>query len=87
MGLRFCGMVLLDPRPGIEGLKDFADLGLHQELDVSRDLAESSRDESQEAGHLREAIAHRVPGDFGLTEAEFLTEGGLDFETLRSQRR
>ena len=53
----------------VERLVDFADLGLHQELHVHRDLAERAGDQPEEAADLADAVAHGVPGDLGLRRA------------------
>ena len=72
MGLRFCGIVLLEPRPWRERLVDFADLGLHHQLHVHRELAERAADEPEEAADLGDRVADRVPGDRRLGEAELV---------------
>ena len=64
--MRFCGIVLLDPRPVRERLVHLGDLVLHHELDVHRDLAERPADEAEEAADFGNAVAHRVPGDIGV---------------------
>src|SRR5207249_8232854 len=50
------------------GLEHFADLGLHQQLHIGRDLAQRPGHQSQEAADFGDAVACGVPGDLGLTK-------------------
>ena len=70
----------------MEGLVDLGDLGLHEELHVHGNLAERAGQEPEKAGDLADAVAHRVPGDFRLGEAEFLHQRGLHLETVSAER-
>src|SRR5207247_6559164 len=70
----------------VERLEYFGDFGLHQELHVGRKLAERTGDERQEAADLADAVADRVPGDFGLLEPEFFHQRSLHLEPVRSER-
>ena len=69
-----------------EGLEDLLDLGLHHQLDVRRHLAERAGDQAEEAADLGDPVAHRVPGDLGLAEAELLHQPRLDLEAPRAER-
>ena len=42
--------------------------------------------ESEKAGDLADAVAHRVPGDVGLAEAELLHHRGLHLEAVGAER-
>ena len=70
----------------VERLVDLGDLGLHQELHVHGNLAERAGEESEKAGDLADAVAHRVPGDVGLAEAELLHHRGLHLEAIGAER-
>ena len=70
----------------MKGLIDLLDLGLHHQLHVERDLAAHTGDEAEEAADLGDAVAHGVPGDFRLAEAEFLHQRGLHVEPARAER-
>ena len=70
------------PRKGLEGLPD---LGLHQELDVGRDLAQRAGHQSEEAADLGDAVAHGVPGDLRLPETELLHQRRLHLEPRRAE--
>ncbi len=70
--------------PLVERLVDLGHFGLHQQLHVHGDLAERAGDEPEEAADLADAVAHGVPGDLGLAEAELLHQLRLH---LRGRRR
>jgi len=75
------------PAPLVKGLIDLGDLGLHQKLHVHGNLAKGAGQEPEKAGDLADAIAHRVPGDLRLGEAELLHQRGLHLESVTSERR
>ena len=68
-GLRLCGIVDEPPRPGRRGLERFADLGLRQQRDIARDLAERADEQPERRRDLGDAVAVRVPGQVGQREA------------------
>ena len=70
----------------MKGLVDLLDLGLHHQLHVEGDLAAYAGDEAEEAADLGDAVAHGVPGDLRLAEAEFLHQPGLHVEPARAER-
>ena len=70
----------------MERLEHLGDLGLHQQLHVHRDLAERRGDEAEEAADLADPVAHRMPGDLGLAEAELGHQGGLHLEAVAAER-
>ena len=47
------------------GLEGFADIGLHHERNVARDLAAGAGDDGEYRGRLRDAVAVGVPGGVG----------------------
>ena len=53
------------------GLVDLADLGLHHQLDVHRQLAQRAADQTQEAADLGDVVADGVPRDDRLAQAQF----------------
>ena len=72
--------------PLVERLVDLGHLGLHQELHVHRDLAERAGDEAEEAADLADAVAHGVPGDLRLAEAELVHQRRLHLEAVGAER-
>src|SRR5215472_16138600 len=71
----------------MEWLVDLLDLGLHHQFHVEGDLAAAASDEAKKTPDFRNAIAHGVPSDVGLSKAKFLHQGSLDFETAIAERR
>ena len=71
-GLRFCGMEDEPPRPGAAGSKASADLGLHEQGHVARDLAQGAGEKAHGRSGLGQAIAVRVPGKLGDAQAQLL---------------
>src|SRR5579863_1256229 len=63
-----------------EGFEDFADLRLHHQLDVGRELAERGRYERQKSADFRNAVADGVPRDVRLTEPKFFHQVRLRLE-------
>ena len=70
----------------MERLVDLGHLGLHQQLHVHGNLAERAGEEPEKAGDLADAVAHGVPGDLGLAEAELLHQRGLHLEAVLAER-
>ena len=68
------------------GLRDLADLGLHQERDVGRDLAERAGEQAKEACDLGEAVAADVPGDGRRAQAELRGEPVHHADAVRAER-
>src|SRR5258707_9668401 len=71
----------------MEWLVDLLDLGLHHQFHIEGNLAAAAGDEAEETPDFRNAIAHRVPRDLGLSEAKLLHQAGLDFEAAIAERR
>jgi hypothetical protein len=69
-----------------EGLVDLLHLGLHHQLHVHADLAERARDQAEEAADLGDAVAHGVPGDLGLAEAELPHQPFLHLQAVGAER-
>ena len=76
-GLRFCGIVLLDPRPCANGsytsptsvcIISFTSIAI---------LPSVPPTSAEEASDLGDRVAHRVPGDGGLAEPELGHQAGL----------
>jgi hypothetical protein len=63
-GLRLCGMVEEPPLPGAEG-SNTSRLGLHQQADITAELAQAAGDQAQHRGKLHQAVALGVPGLLG----------------------
>lgn len=61
----------------VEGLRDFADFGLHEELDVEREFGAGGGEQCEEPAELGEAVAFGMPCDFGDAEVERGGEGLL----------
>ena len=72
--------------PLLVGLRDLADLGLHQERDVGRDLAERAGQQAEEARDLCQAVAADVPGDRRRLQAELLGERLHHADAVRAER-
>src|SRR5260221_14096396 len=70
----------------MEWLVDLLDLGLHHQFHIEGNLAAAAGDEAEETPDFRNAIAHRMPSDLGLSEAKLLHQGGLDFEAAIAER-
>ncbi len=70
----------------MERLVDLLDLGLHHQLDVEGDLPAHAGDEAEEAADLGDAVAHGVPGDLRLAEAELLHQRCLHLEAAAAER-
>lgn len=58
--------------PGAGRLEDLAGLGLHQQADITTELAEAAGHQAEHAGEFHQAVALGVPGLFGQSQAQFL---------------
>ena len=73
--------------PRCVGFEHLGHFGLHQQLDVHRNLSERAADDPEERADLGDGVAHRMPGNQGLGQAEFLHQAGLGFHCAGFQRR
>ena len=85
--MRFCGMVLDEPRPSWNGSYTSSTSVCIISFTSSAILPHSAGDEAEEAADLGDAVAHRVPGDLGLGELELLGELDLHLEAVLAERR
>ena len=70
IGLRFCGIVELAPRPGHKRLAASPNSVADISITSIGDLAEAAAEQRQELHGLGDAVAGDVPGDRRLGEAE-----------------
>ncbi len=68
------------------GFVYLADLCLHEQLHIGRDLAQRPGHQSQEAADLGDRVACRVPGDLWLTEPEFGHQSLLNIQAVCAER-
>ena len=69
------------------GLKHLGHLGLHQQLHVHGDLAQRAPHNPQKRAHLGKVVAHGVPRNQRLAQAQFFHQARLGFHGARLQRR
>jgi hypothetical protein len=70
-----------------ERLVDLADLGLHHQFHVHRQLAERSADQAEEASDFGDAVSSGMPGDRRLPETQLGHDFGLHLESAVLDRR
>ena len=64
------------------GFEGFADVGLHHQRDVARDLAAGAGEDGEHGGRFRDAVAVGVPGRVGQRQLEFLRQPFRDRQSL-----
>ena len=82
IGLRFCGIVELEPRPASNGSAASPNSVADISITSSAILAEAAAEEGQELHGLGDAVAGDMPGDRRLAEAEFARQFGAACERL-----
>ena len=85
--MRFCGKVLLAPRPVSKGSAISPIFGPHQHGDFLADLGQRAADESQQHRDLGPAVARHVPGNRRGVEAELRHGLAQHVEAAVAQRR
>ena len=60
----------------------FADIGLHHQRNVARDLAAGAGDDGEHRGRFRDAVAVGVPGRVGQRQLELLRQSFRDLQSL-----
>ena len=87
IGLVFCGIVLLPPRPCFRRLTDFTHFSLRHENNILRHLAERSRDQTQPAGKLNKLSRCACQGIAGTPNLSSLANCFRNGQTLVAQSR
>ena len=86
IGLRFCGMVLLAPRPCSNGSNtspNSVDIIIITSLAI---FASEPVEQAGEQDRLRQAVARHVPGDLGFAQAEFAHQRRAHRKSLVAER-
>ena len=69
------------------GFEGFADIGLHHQRDVARDLAAGAGEDGEHGGCFGDAVAVGVPGRIGQRQIEFARKPFRDRQSLVAERR
>ena len=86
-GLRLCGMVEEPPRPSPDGSNASADIGLHQQRHVARDLAACAGKDRETRSRVRDAVAMGMPGRIRQRQLKHGCEFFRDQKAVVAERR